>query len=201
LTAELIAFIEKKNPQFKERHVESSKPGELLNQDTFLVGSFIGVGRVYIHVVVDTWCSYAFGFMHVSKQAEAAVALLYNDFLSFYHKHKLSVVNILTDNGRKFCGTEQHPYELYPELNDIKHRRTKVRNPQTNGFVERFNRTILDEFLRVMLREKVYTSIESLQTDFDQWFQFYNEQRPYLGYRNHGKKPMELILDFNKFVQ
>lgn len=31
LTAEQIAFIEKQNPQFRERHVESSKPGELLN--------------------------------------------------------------------------------------------------------------------------------------------------------------------------
>ncbi len=201
LTAEQIAFIEKQNPQFKERHVESGKPGELLNQDTFLVGSFKGVGRVYMHVVVDTWCSYAFGFMHVSKQAEAAVAVLYNDVLPFYQKHKLSVENILTDNGREFCGTEQHPYELYLELNDIKHRRTKVRHPQTNGFVERFNRTMLDEFFRVKMREKVYSSLESLQTDFDQWLQFYNEQRPHLGYRNHGKKPMERILDFKKSVQ
>ena len=37
LTAEQVTFIEKQNPQFKERHVESSKPGELLNQDTFWV--------------------------------------------------------------------------------------------------------------------------------------------------------------------
>jgi len=50
LTAEQVAFIEKQNPQFKERHVESSKPGELLNQDTFMVGSFKGIGRVYMHV-------------------------------------------------------------------------------------------------------------------------------------------------------
>jgi hypothetical protein len=131
LTAELIAFIEKQNPQFKKRNVESGKPGELLNQDTFLVGSFKGVGPVYMHVIVDTCCSYAFYFMHVSKQAEAAVAVLYNDVLPFYQKHKLSVENILTDNGREFCDTEQHPYELYLELNDIKHRRTKIRHPQT----------------------------------------------------------------------
>jgi transposase InsO family protein len=201
LTAELVAFIEKQNPQFKERHVESSKPGELLNQDTFFVGSFKGVGRVYMHVVVDTWCSYAFGFMHVSKQAEGAVAVLHNDVLPFYQKHKLIVENILTDNGREFCGTDQHPYELYLELNDVKHRRTKVRHPQTNGFVERFNRTMLDEFFRVKMREKVYDTLEALQADFDLWLQFYNEQRPHLGYRNQGKKPLEQILDFKKTVK
>ena len=85
LTAEQVAFIEKQNPQFKERHVESSKPGELLNQDTFMVGSFKGIGRVYMHVVVDTWCSCAFGFLHVSKQAEAAAAVLHNDVLPYQY--------------------------------------------------------------------------------------------------------------------
>ena len=49
----------------------------------------------------------------------------------------------------------------------------------------------LDEFFRIKMREKVYSSLESLQTDFDNGLQFYNEQRPHLGYRNHGKKPME----------
>ncbi len=62
---------------------------------------------------------------------------------------------VLTDNGREFCGTENHPYELYLDLNDIEHRRTKVRSPKTNGFVERFNRTVLDEFFRVKMRETV----------------------------------------------
>ncbi len=201
LSAEQVAFIEKQNPQFKERHVESGKPGELLNQDTFFVGAFKGVGRVYMHVVVDTWCSYAFGFLHVSKQPEAAVAVLHNDVLPFYQKHRLKVEHILTDNGREFCGTENHPYEMYLELNDIKHRRTKVRHPQTNGFVERFNRTMLDEFFRIKLREKVYESVEVLQEDFDEWLKFYNEQRPHMGYRNHGKTPLEQINGFTKTVK
>ena len=124
LSGEQVAFIEKQNPQFKKRHLESSKPGELLNHDTFFVGAFKGVGRVYMHVVVDTWCSYAFEFLHVSKQSEAAVAVLHNDVLLFYKKHRLKAEHILTDNGREFCGTENHPYQLYLELNDIKHRRS-----------------------------------------------------------------------------
>lgn len=51
---EQVAFIEKQNPPFSERHVESSRPGELLNQDTFYVGFIKGVGKVYLHAVVDT---------------------------------------------------------------------------------------------------------------------------------------------------
>ena len=69
LTPEQVALIEKNNPCFRERHVESSRPGELLSQDTFYVGRLKGVGRVYLHTVVDTFGSYAFGFLHTSRQA------------------------------------------------------------------------------------------------------------------------------------
>ena len=62
---------------------------------------------------------------------------------------------VLTDNGREFCGTERHPYELYLALNDIEHRKTKVRSPRTNGFVERFNGTVLEEFFRPAMHQKL----------------------------------------------
>src|SRR5690606_31935281 len=48
LSEEQIAAIEKANPVFRERHVESSHPGELLSADTFLVGQFKGIGKVYL---------------------------------------------------------------------------------------------------------------------------------------------------------
>ena len=129
LSPEQAAFLEKLNPCFRERHVESERPGELLSADTFMVGTLKGIGRVYLHAVVDTHGSYAFGFLHVSKQPEAAVAVLHNDVLPFYDKLDLPVEAVLTDNGREFCGTERHPYELYLALNDIEHRKTKVRTP------------------------------------------------------------------------
>jgi transposase InsO family protein len=68
--------------------------------------------------------------------------------LTFYQRHDLSVQAILTDNGREFCGTERHPYELYLALNGIAHRKTRVGSPRTNGFVVRFNGTVLKEFFR-----------------------------------------------------
>ena len=61
--------------------------------------------------------------------------------------------------------TERHPYELYLDLNGIEHRRTKVRNPKTNGFVERFNGAVLEEFFRLSMHEKFYESVDALQHD------------------------------------
>jgi hypothetical protein len=61
-----------------------------------------------------SYASYAFGFLHLSKQPEAAVAVLHNDVLPFYQKFDLPVRAILTDNGREFCCTERHPLRALP---------------------------------------------------------------------------------------
>ena len=49
------------------------------------------------------------------------------------------------------------------------HRCTKVCNTKTNGFVERFNGTVLGEFFRVKMRETFYESVEALPADLDTW--------------------------------
>jgi len=201
LTPQQVAWIEKANPAFRERHVESSRPGELLSQDTFYVGRLKGVGKVYLHAVVDTFSSYAFGYLHTSKQPEAAALVVHNDVMPFYQAHDLTIGAILTDNGREFCGTETHPYELYLSLNEIEHRRTKVRSPQTNGFIERFNRTVLDEFFRIVFRTTFYESVETLQADFDAWLVTYNTERPHQGYRNMGRRPIETIMLYLETVR
>ncbi|WP_242514315.1 integrase core domain-containing protein, partial [Rhodovulum sulfidophilum] len=194
ITAEQTAFLEKQNPFFRERHVESGTPGELLSADTFFVGTLKGIGKVYLHAVVDTFGSYAFGFLHVSKQPE--VAVLHNDVLPFYRALDLPVKAVLTDNGREFCGTEKHPYELYLDLNAIEHRRTRVRTPKTNGFAERFNGTVLEEVFRVKMRETFYETVEALQADLDAWLVHYNTERPHMGYRNMGRRPIETVMSF-----
>lgn len=193
LTPAQVAAIEKANPAFKERHVESSRPGELLSQDTFFVGHLKGVGKVYLQAVVDTFGSYAFGYLHTGKLPEHAAALLHNDVLPQYEDWGIEVSALLTDNGREFRGKDTHPYEIYLALNDIEHRTTKVRSPKTNGFVERFNRTVLDEFFRPAFRTKLYESVPALQKDLDIWLKHYNEERAHQGYRNRGKRPLDTV--------
>jgi len=122
-----------------------------------------------VHAVADTYSSLAFGFLHVSKQPEAAVAVLHNEALPFYAERGLKAEHVLTDNAREFCGGESHPYRIYLQLNEIEQRTSKVRHPQTNsGFVERFNRTALDEFFREAFRKKLYESVEVLQRDLEE---------------------------------
>jgi transposase InsO family protein len=87
---------------------------------------------------------------------------------------------LLTDRGTEYCGaSEHHEYELYLAVENIDHTRTKVKSPQTNGIVERFHRTVLNEFYRVACRRKIYVSSEELQRDLDLWLKHYNQVRPH----------------------
>ncbi len=168
LTEQQIRLIEKANPEFKERHVESGYPGQLLCQDTFYVGRLKGVGRIYLQAVVDTYGSFAFGKLYTSKRPETATDMLNDRVLPFYQDQGLPVEAILTDNGTEYKGRPMiHLYEIFLEFNEIIHKYTKVGNPRTNGFVERFNRTVLDEFFRIAFRKKFYESVDALQEDLD----------------------------------
>jgi len=89
----------------------------------------------------------------------------------------------------------------YLSLNDIQHRSTKVKSPQNNGFVEKFNRTVLDEFFRPAFHQKFYDSVEALQKDLDEWLKFYNSERPHQRCRNRGKRPFDTAKFFAKNVQ
>ncbi len=110
----------------------------------------------------------------------------------------IKVQTVLTDNGGEFCGREGHPYELYCALTDIEHRTTQGSRPQTNGFVERFIRTVKQEFIGVAFMKRISTSIEELQEELDRWLNHYNYERPHRGYRNMGKRPFETVEGFVK---
>ena len=56
--------------------------------------------------------------------------------------------------------------------------------------------TVLDEFFRLKMRENLYDSVEALQADLDAWLVHYNTERPHLGYRNMGRRPMETVMSF-----
>lgn len=54
LNAEQVKYLERFNPLWRERHIESAQPGDLVAQDTFYVGRLKGVGQIYLQAVVDT---------------------------------------------------------------------------------------------------------------------------------------------------
>jgi transposase len=178
-----------------EAHIESPHAGFLLGQDTYFVGTIKGVGKIYMQSVVDTHCSLGFGKLYLSKVPMTAVDALHDRVLPFYEEHGIDVEHLLTDNGREYCGRPlSHPFELFLAINQIEHRRTDIGSPQTNGFCERFHRTVKEEFFSVAFRRTHYASVAQLQQDLDKYLDFYNRERAHQGYRTKGRTPFVAFL-------
>ena len=197
LTETQLAALEKAKAE-KEAHgeFESECPGYCGAQDTFYVGNMKGVGRIYQQTFVDTYSKVAFAKLYERKTPITAADLLNDRVVPFFDAQEVKLCRVLTDRGTEYCGSpERHEYELYLAVEDIDHSRTKTKSPQTNGIVERFHKTVLDEFYRVAFRKRVYASVADLQADLDAWIRSYNEEREHQGRWCFGKTPMRTFLD------
>ena len=140
------------------------------------------MGRIYQQTFVDTYAKVAFAKFYNTKTPNTAAGLLNDRVLPFFESQELPMLRVLTDRGTEYCGkAETHDYQLCLAVNDINHSKTKARSPQTNGIYERFYKTVLQEFYQVTIRKKIYTCIETLQADLDEWIEYYNTDAPIRG--------------------
>ena len=150
----------------------------------------------YQQTFIDTYAKTAFTKLYDRKTPITAADLLNHRVVPFYDQHEVGPCRVLTDRGTEYCGNpEHHEYELYLAVEDVDHSRTKTKSPQTNGIVERFHKTVLNEFYRVAFRKRIYGSIAELQEDLDEWIRSYNENRPHQGRWCFGKTPVQTFLD------
>ncbi|WP_316672913.1 IS481 family transposase [uncultured Tolumonas sp.] len=195
-----IAALERKQQDDEVcGEIETMHPGYLGSQDTFYVGNLKGVGRIYQQTFVDTYSKVAYCKLYTTKTPITAADLLNDRVLPFFAAQNIPMLRILTDRGTEYCGkVEQHDYQLYLAINDIDHTKTKAMSPQTNGICERFHKTILQEFYQVTFRKKLYSDLDSLQSDLDIWLSYYNNQRTHQGKMCCGRTPMETFIDGKK---
>ena len=87
---------------------------------------------------------------------------------------------ILTDNGKVFTARFGHPdsetlFDRICRENGIAHRLTAPRSPTTTGKIERFHRTLREEFLT----GRVFASLATAQREIDDFVHNYNTERPH----------------------
>lgn len=196
LSDEQVRLLERFSPEFRERHIETRHTGDLVAVDTFFVGHLKGVGKVYLQSAIDCHSRYAWGRLYTSKLPVTAVHLMNTDVLPTFEEQSAPITTVLSDNGREFCGRpDRHPYELFLQLEGIEHRTTRVKRPQSNGFVERLHRTLLDEHFRIMGRKKFYETVDEMQTDLEAYLKTYNHERPHQGRNMKGRTPLKAFID------
>jgi transposase InsO family protein/transposase-like protein len=196
LSDEQIRLLERFSPEFRERHIEAPHTGALVAVDTFFIGVLKGVGKVYLQTAIDCHSRYAWARLYPNKLPVTAVQLLDNDVLPTFEAHGARIEAVLSDNGREFCGRpDRHPYELFLQLEDIAHKTTRVRRPQSNGIVERLHRTLLDEHFRIEGRRTWFETIAEMQVVLDVYLDGYNHRRPHQGRGMHGRTPAQAFTE------
>ena len=197
VTERYLKEIEKK----KETHIEAFYPGYLIWEDTFYVGTIKGLGRVYQQAGIDAYSNFGFAKVYLDKKAASAIDFLKSRVLPVYSMFDIPIDRILTDNGKEYTThwkNAKHDYEDFLVSKGIKHTRIKPRCPKSNGIVERFNRTLLEEFYQIAMLRRVYTSLDELQDDLDSFIYYYNFKRTNQSYRLGGMRPYQKFLDSSR---
>jgi transposase InsO family protein len=144
----------------------------------------------YLQTPIDCHSRYAWARRYALKLPVTAAHLINNDILPTFEAHKAKIDTEFSDNGREFCGRpDQHPYELFLQLEETEHRTTWVKRPQSIGIVERLHRTLLDEHFRVEGRRTWFETIEEMRAVLDEYLIGYNTKRPHKGRGMNSRTP------------
>lgn len=99
------------------------------------------LGYAYIHSAVDAFSRLAYSEVHDDERAVTAIAF-WRRARAFFDSYGISIDRVLTDNGKCYIAKD---FAAELVQTGVIHTRTKVYCPQTNGKVERYNRTLLNE--------------------------------------------------------
>jgi len=124
-------------------------------------------GYHFIHTAIDAHSRLAYSELLADERKDTA-ADFWRRANAWFNECGFMVRKVLTDNGSCY-----RSYAFRDALGDIEHRRTRPYRPQTNGKVERFHRTLADEWAYARL----YTSDEQRCEEYPRWLHTYNHHR------------------------
>jgi transposase InsO family protein len=135
------------------------------------------VGCSYLHNAVDDHSRLAYSEILSDERKETAVAF-WQRARKHFAANGITVKRVLTDNGACYI-SQLWRSELAG--NGITHKRTRPYRPQTNGKVERFNRTLLEEWAYA----RPYRSETERRAAFTTWLHTYNHHRGHTALGGH----------------
>ncbi|WP_425264653.1 IS481 family transposase [Streptomyces curacoi] len=177
------------------RRYERARPGELVHIDVKKLGRIpdggghktlgraagrknrTGVGHAYLHTALDDHSRLAYTEDLPDEKAITCAAFL-TRATAWFTAQGITIERVLTDNAWAY--TKNTWRQTCHDLN-ISPRWTRPWRPQTNGKVERFHLTLLDEWAY----HRPYTSDAERQAAFPDWLDWYNFHRPHTGINGH----------------
>ena len=182
---------------------ERERPGELVHLDVKKLGRIPdggghrvhgrakgtrgrGIGYDYVHSAVDDRSRVAFSQLLPDETATTCARFLV-EAASFFADQGVRIERVLTDNAKAYA--ESLVFAETAAGLGIRRKRTRRYRPQTNGKVERFNKTLLDEWAYARL----YRSNNQRRRALARWLRFYNHRRPHTSL--DGLTPMAVLVN------
>ncbi|WP_405987340.1 IS481 family transposase [Streptomyces sp. NBC_00872] len=191
-----LALLDRPTGQVIRRY-ERDRPGELVHVDVKKLGRIpdggghrvlgrqagratrAGMGYDYVHSAVDDHSRLAYSEIHDDEKAATCAAFL-RRAAAFFHTAGIDrIERVLTDNAwpyRKSFASQQALADL-----GAAGKLTRAYRPQTNGKVERFNRTLLDEWAYI----RPYTSNHERTQALTDFLHTYNHHRCHTALGGH----------------
>ena len=160
-----IKIVKKKKKKRKPSDLAINHPGDLIEVD--VVVRFIGLMKRYIVTAVDVRSRYSFALCYKKHNSLCA-----RDFIQKLEKvFPYKIRAIQTDNGSEF-----HKYFMqYLEKRKITHYWNYKGQPYKQGHIEKFNRTIQEEF--VDQNEMWLDDVNEFNEKLLEWILWYNTKR------------------------
>ncbi|MEY9965450.1 transposase InsO family protein [Streptacidiphilus sp. MAP12-16] len=169
------------------RRYEHTAPGELVHVDIKKLGNIpdggghqvlgrqagrknrSSAGYSYLHNAVDDHSRLAYSEILTDERKDTAAGF-WTRAQAFYARAGITVQRVLTDNGSCY---RSRTWRDTLTAAGITHKRTRPYRPQTNGKVERFNRTLLNEWAYA----KPYRTEQERRDAYPAWIHAYNHHR------------------------
>jgi transposase InsO family protein len=156
----------------RPRFFERTTPNQMWQTDIFTFR--LGGRYAYLIGFIDDYSRYMVGLGFYLSQTAQNVIEVYRKATTEYGLPK----EMLTDNGRQYTswhGTSKFEAELKKDR--IHHIKSQPHHPMTLGKIERFWKTIFEEFLS----RAQFESFENAQERVRCWVKYYNHRRPHQG--------------------
>ena len=166
----------KKWHQYPERPM-AEKPGILVEIDTIHVGPH--EDRLYVYTMLDVCSRFAHALPVERINTHRSLRFVREAQLPF------PVINLQSDHGPEFS-------KWFTKMiagDGVAHRHSRVRRPNDNAHLERFNRTLQDECL-----SRVPRSLKAYQKEIPAYLHYYNTERPHMGLQ--FKTPTEVLRSY-----